>query len=86
MSRSRRSNRPRRRFLIVAGALMVVGALVVGGMLAFPGWRWGGPGGPLTAARTFHDFGRVRMGDGLLAATFPLTVRASTTVTGVGTT
>lgn len=95
MSRSQRTSRPRRRLLITAGALVVGGALVLG-TLAFAGWRSGRidglltsgslTGGSLTAARTVHDFGRVRMGDGILTARFPLTVRGSTMVTSIGTT
>lgn len=60
--------------------------LVVGSALALVIQGASGPSGRLVPDHTFHDFGRVRMGDGLLVARFPLTVQGPTRVTGVATT
>ncbi|MBM4417321.1 MAG: hypothetical protein FJ033_03260 [Chloroflexi bacterium] len=44
------------------------------------------PGQSLTAERTGHAFGNVRMQDGPLRTSFPLAIRTDVTVTDLGTT
>lgn len=42
--------------------------------------------GTIAAEQTFHQFGTVRMQDGVLSTSFPLTVTGTVPVTNLGTT
>lgn len=64
------------------GALVVL-ILAVGVALALAAQTWSQPGGTLAAEKNFHDFGQVRMSDGVVSAQFPLTVQGTTVVTEI---
>ena len=70
-----------RLWLVLGSALVILAAA----LFALP--RGGEQaGGALSPEYTRHDFGAVRMGDGLLLARFPLTVEGTPLVTSLSTT
>jgi hypothetical protein len=60
-------------------AFVVIG----GGLLLFSVFRTNQAATAIVPERTTHDFGTVRMQDGLIFAQFPLTVRESSVITDV---
>jgi hypothetical protein len=80
-ARGRTDPTTRRRWPILAGVALLAAvalAALLGGI--------GTGSDALAAERTQHDFGAVRMRDGLLAASFPLAVGGTVHVTDLGTT
>lgn len=82
--------RGRRRPSWFLAALLAIGLVIAGGLLSLAARPGRGPtdapAGVLAAERTTYDFGQVRMGDGLLRTSFPLTVDGPVLVTDLGTT
>ncbi len=85
--RASKANRPPIRKLLWLWISIFAGLLVIGGAaIVLANQPAVEAGGVLTAERTFHDFGQVRIGGGLITTNFPLAVEGSPLVTELSTT
>ena len=87
MTRNRSQKRTKTRSGHLWLWLVAIGLVAIGGLLAFVNLSTGPAhsNGGLVIQSTTHDFGKVRMGDGLISTRFPITVQSPVTVKSIQT-